>query len=124
MHCILGTVEAVPSHHASLCIVIGTRVNFITPHQPSPTAIAEATSPLFLWRGAGIVLIGTREAGRLVLARAWVQADCLDSVRRWTFTQPIRFSGQVRRLVTDALGDVPHAREAGLQALNWAESIT
>jgi hypothetical protein len=79
---------------------------------------------LFTWRGGGIVLIGSHEDDRWVLARGWLHDDRLEHVRRWSFAQPIRFSGQVRRLVTDANGGAAHARDEGLRALAWAESTS
>lgn len=81
-------------------------------------------STLFMWRGSGIVLFGEHEhqQGRWVLARAWLQGDRLEHVRRWSFAQPIPFSGQVRRLVMDANGDFTAARDEGFRALAWAES--
>ena len=90
----------------------------------APHLTGNATASLFMWRGGGIVLIGAHEDGRWVLARAWLQGDRLEHVRRWTFAQPIPFSGQVRRLVTEANGDVALARDEGLRALAWAESAS
>ena len=87
----------------------------------APEVPVESTAGLFTWRGGGIVLIGTQEGGRWVLARGWLQGDQLQHVRRWSFAQPIPFSRQVRRLVTDANGGAAQAREAGLRALEWAE---
>jgi hypothetical protein len=84
--------------------------------------VAGSTTNLFMWRGNGIVLIGTHEDGRWVLARAWLQGDRLEHVRRWSFAQPIRFSRQVRRLITEANDDVALARDEGLRALAWAEA--
>jgi hypothetical protein len=91
----------------------------------TPIALHDVASPtanLFMWRGNGIVLIGTHEDGRWVLARAWLQGDRLEYVRRWSFTQPIPFSGQVRRLITEANGNVALARDEGLRALAWTEA--
>jgi hypothetical protein len=83
--------------------------------------VASPTANLFMWRGNGIVLFGTHHEGRWVLARAWLQGDRLEHVRRWSFAQPIPFSGQVRRLITDASGNIALARDEGLRALAWAE---
>ena len=80
------------------------------------------TTGLFTWRGAGIVLIGTHEDGRWVLARGWLQDDRLAHIRRWSFTEPVLFSRQVRRLVNEAHGNAGDAREEGLRALAWAEA--
>ncbi len=92
---------------------------------PNPRSLAAGSATgLFTWRGGGIVLIGTHEDGRWVLARGWLRDDCLEYVRRWSFAQPIRFSGQVRRLVTEADGGTAHARDEGLRALAWAESAS
>jgi hypothetical protein len=79
---------------------------------------------LFMWRGSGIVLIGECENERWVLARGWLHGDRLEYIRRWSFAEPIRFSGQVRRLIMDACGDTAQARSEGLRALDWAESIS
>ena len=90
-------------------------------------ALHPATNPtgdLFMWWGNGIVLIGAHEDGRWVLARAWLQGDRLEHVRRWSFAHPIRFSGQVRRLITEANGNVALARDEGLRALAWAEATS
>jgi hypothetical protein len=86
--------------------------------------VANPTGSLFMWRGNGIVLIGTREEGRWVLARAWLQGDRLQHIRRWSFTQPIPYSGQVRRLIMEANGDFLLARNQGLRALAWAEAAS
>lgn len=89
----------------------------------APPSLERGATQLFLWRGAGIVLLGSFEEGRWVLARGWLAGDRLEHVRRWSFTQPIRFSGQVRRLVMDALDDFGVARAEGFRALGWAESL-
>ena len=86
--------------------------------------IASPTANLFMWRGNGIVLIGIHDDNRWVLARAWLQGDRLEHVRRWSFAQPITFSGQVRRLITEANGNVALARDEGLRALAWAEATS
>jgi hypothetical protein len=96
---------------------------FATNFHPSLISACPATG-LFTWRGGGIVLIGTREDERWVLARGWLHEDRLEHVRRWSFAQPIRFSGQVRRLVTEANGGAAAACEEGLRALAWAESTS
>jgi hypothetical protein len=87
----------------------------------APDGVASPTSHLFLWRGNGIVLMGTLDAGRWILARAWLEGDRLEYVRRWSFAQPIPFSGQVRRLITEASGNAALARDEGLRALAWTE---
>jgi hypothetical protein len=90
-----------------------------------PIALHPAANPtgsLFMWRGNGIVLIGAREDDRWVLARAWLEDDRLQHVRRWSFTQPITYSRQVRRLIMEATGNVLLARDEGLRALAWAEA--
>ena len=94
--------------------------DFITDHASSPTT--ESVACLFMWRGAGIILIGERDGERWVLARAWLEGDTLVHVRRWNFAQQIPFSGQVRRLVMDATADFLLAREQGLRALSWTEA--
>ncbi len=50
------------------------------------------------------------------------QGDRLEHVRRWSFTQPIPFSGQVRRLIMEANANFLLARDEGLRALAWAEA--
>jgi hypothetical protein len=85
---------------------------------------ATPTASLFRWRGNGIVLIGTREDDRWVLARAWLEDDRLQHVRRWSFTQPIPYSRQVRRLIMEATGNVMLARDEALHALAWAEATS
>jgi hypothetical protein len=98
-------------------------------NEPTINSIAlhPATAPtvsLFRWRGNGIVLIGTHEGGRWVLARAWLQGDQLQHVRRWSFTQPIPYSGQVRRLIMEATGNFVLARDEAHRALAWAEAAS
>jgi hypothetical protein len=93
----------------------------------NPIALHPARNPtgsLFMWRGNGIVLIGTREEGRWILARAWLEDDRLQHTRRWSFAQPIPYSGQVRRLIMEANGNFQHARDEGLRALAWAEAAS
>ena len=85
---------------------------------------ANPTGSLFMWRGNGIVLIGTREEGRWVLARAWLEGDRLQHIRRWSFAQPIPYSGQVRRLIMEANGNFALARDEGQRALGWAEAAS
>jgi hypothetical protein len=88
-----------------------------------PATVARDAAPMFMWRGAGIVLFGAYEEGRWVLARGWLAGDRLEHVRRWSFAQPIPFSGQVRRLVMEALDDFAVARDEGFRALAWAEAL-
>jgi len=90
----------------------------------APPLVRGETTPLFMCRGAGIVLIGTHENGRWVLARAWLEGDRLEHVRRWSFPRPIPFSGQVRRLIIDATGDSVTARDEGFRALAWTEALS
>ena len=94
-------------------------INSIALHPP-----ASPTASLFRWRGNGIVLIGTREDDRWVLARAWLEDDRLQHVRRWSFTQPIPYSRQVRRLIMEATGNVVLARDEAVHALAWAEAAS
>jgi hypothetical protein len=98
-------------------------------NEPTITSIdlhpaTSATTTLFMWRGNGIVLIGAREDGRWILSRAWLQGDRLQHVRRWSFTQPIPYSGQVRRLIMEANGNFALARDEGQRALAWAEAAS
>lgn len=88
---------------------------------PSATTQVERTETLYMWRGAGIVLLGEWQDGCLILSRGWHSGDRLEYVRRWTFRQTIPFSGQVRRLIMEATEDFATAREEGLRALAWAE---
>jgi hypothetical protein len=90
---------------------------------PIAIPIAAQTAALFMWRGAGIVLLGEPSDGRWILARAWLQGDRLEHVRRWSFADPVSFSGQVRRLVMEASGDSLRAREEGQRALSWTQAI-
>lgn len=76
---------------------------------------------LFAWSGGGIVLIGDYAAGRWTLARGWRRADALTDVRRWAFTTPRSFAGQVRRLVLEACADPRTADGESGSALAWAE---
>lgn len=89
-----------------------------------PATAGNATAMLFMWRGNGIVLLGTVEDGRWVLARSWLRGDRLEHVRRWSFAAPIPFSGQVRRLVQEASDDPARAQAEGLRALAWSEAIS
>jgi hypothetical protein len=101
---------------------IRTRMNEPTFEPIALQPAATATGSLFMWRGNGIVLFGSREEGRWVLSRAWLKGDRLEHVRRWSFTQPIPYSGQVRRLIMEANGNFLLARSEGLRALAWAEA--
>ena len=83
-----------------------------------------STASLFRWRGNGIVLIGTRENSRWILARGWLENDRLQHVRRWSFAEPIPYSRQVRRLIMEATGNVVLARDEALHALAWAEAAS
>jgi hypothetical protein len=97
--------------------------DFVTDPTTLPTTETPAAA-LYLWRGGGIVLFGEHEAGRWVLARGWLEGDRLEHVRRWSFAQPIPFSGQVRRLVMEASHDLTLARAEGLRALAWTEAVS
>jgi hypothetical protein len=90
---------------------------------PIALPAAAQTATLFMWRGAGIVLLGEQCDGRWVLARAWLQGDRLEYVRRWSFAEPNAFSRQVRRLVMDASGDSSLAHDEGQRAFSWTEAI-
>ncbi len=89
---------------------------------PSTTTLPETAEALFLWRGAGVILFGERQGDRWILARGWLHGDRLQDVRRWSFSQPIPFTGQVRRLILEACGDFSHARDEGHRALAWSQS--
>ncbi len=90
---------------------------------PITLPVSAQTTILFMWRGSGIVLLGEQAEGRWILARAWLQGDCLEYVRRWSFAEPISFARQVRRLVMEASGDSTLARDEGQRALAWTEAI-
>ena len=90
-----------------------------SPPWAAPPLLAREAAPLFMWGGAGIVLIGAYEEGRWVLARGWLAGDRLEHVRRWSFAQPIPFSRQVRRLIAEANGNLALAEGASLRALAW-----
>ncbi len=96
--------------------------DFVVQSQSVPRSSRDL-APLFMWRGEGIVLIGTRESDRWVLARGWLEGDRLEHIRRWSFPQPVPFSRQVRRLIMDAKSDSTVAQEEGLRALAWAETL-
>ena len=110
--------------NCALNAAIRTRMNEPTINPIALHPAANPTGSLFMWRGNGIVLIGTHEDDRWVLARAWLQGDRLQHVRRWSFTQPIPFSGQVRRLIMEATGNFVLARDEALRALAWAEAAS
>ena len=101
-----------------------TQMNEPTISRISVPGVASPAAHLFMWRGNGIVLIGTHDDGRWVLARAWLQGDQLEHVRRWSFAQPMLFSRQVRRLITEANDNVALARDEGARALAWAEATS
>src|SRR5690606_28836574 len=97
------------------------RMNDFVTDSPAFASVGDATGTLFMWRGNGIVLFGTEEDGRWVLARGWIEGEHLQHVRRWSFAAPIPFSGQVRRLVQEATGDTAQAEREGMRALGWTE---
>ncbi|MCC7022250.1 MAG: hypothetical protein IT338_05460 [Thermomicrobiales bacterium] len=91
---------------------------------PAATTLDTATAtPLFMWHGFGIVLIGEREGDRWILARGWSRGDRLEAIRRWSFAQPMLFAAQVRRLVREAGANDSHARDEGLRSLAWTEAL-
>lgn len=90
----------------------------------TPDASLETPPPIFLWRGAAIVLLGTREGDRFVLARGWLREDRLTDVRRWSFADQLRFSVQVRRLVAETGLDSAQARAQAKRAFDWTLSAT
>jgi hypothetical protein len=87
-----------------------------------PDSPLETPVPMFMWRGAGIVLLGERDGDRFVLARGWLRDDRLTDVRRWSFKDRHRFSVQVRRLVVEAGRETCEGVAEGARALDWAES--
>jgi len=111
----------------TLCTVTAAERTGMSEPTINPMALHPATHPtasLFRWRGNGIVLIGVREESRWILARAWLEGDRLQHVRRWSFAQPISYSRQVRRLIVEATGNVVLARDEALRALDWAEAAS
>jgi hypothetical protein len=90
----------------------------------TPEASPETAAPIFLWRGAAIVLLGTREGERFILARGWLREDRLTDVRRWSFADQLRFSVQVRRLVAEAGLDAAQAAAEAKRAFAWTMSAT
>jgi hypothetical protein len=94
--------------------------DFVVDPERSQTSFA-CEPPLFTWRGAEIVLFGIREADRFILARGWLQGDRLTDIRRWSFSDPVRFSGQVRRLVAETSVAPCEATAAGIGARAWTE---
>ena len=90
----------------------------------NPGVSPQTDTPIFLWRGATIVLIGTRERDRFVLARGWLREDRMTDVRRWSFADELRFSVQVRRLVAEAGFDAAQAVAEAKRALDWTLSTT
>jgi hypothetical protein len=111
----------------ALCLVIPQTTNRNDMNDsvidPITLPVSAQTTTLFMWRGSGIVLLGEQCDDRWVLARAWLQGDRLEYVRRWSFAEPIAFSRQVRRLVMDASGDSALARDEGQRAISWTEAI-
>jgi hypothetical protein len=96
-------------------------VNETWPHPAQPGDDGNAQDVLYGWRGAEIVLLGEYRDERWTVARGWIAGDALTNIRRWTFAAPSAFAGQVRRLVLEATNDSAVAREAGSDALRWAE---
>jgi hypothetical protein len=86
-----------------------TQMNEPTITPIAPDGVASPTAHLFMWRGNGIVLMGTLDAGRWILARAWLQGDRLEYVRRF---------------ITEASGNAALARDEGLRALAWTETAS
>jgi hypothetical protein len=84
----------------------------------------QSAGDLIIWRGAGIALVGENDGDRWVLARGWLAADQMTDVRRWVFSTPEAFSGQFRRLVTEASGNTDDGRAAGAAAAEWASTRT
>lgn len=85
-----------------------------------PARTDDRPSPLFGWKGAGIVLLGDRRDGGWAVARGWTGADALTDVRCWHFADGTLFARQMRRLVEEATGDPVAARAFGAEALAWA----
>jgi hypothetical protein len=84
------------------------------------TASEHDAVDLFLWRGAGIVLLGMTEGDRWIAVRGWVGPGTLTHVRRWSFASPDALCGQIRRLAYEATGDHREAGAAGEAARAWA----
>jgi hypothetical protein len=75
---------------------------------------------LFLWRGAGIVLLGHFDGERWIVARGWLHSDSLGHIRRWSFPSASACCGQIRRLIQEATGNDREAATAGSSARTWA----
>ena len=86
----------------------------------SLAAVVQIDSPLFLWRGAGIILVGQYASGRWTLARGWAAPGAITDVRRWSFDSVLLFRAQVRRLTREATGRHDIATTAFLAAGAWA----
>jgi len=95
-------------------------------HSGDPTRpLTPLQSPvdiLFAWSGGQIVLFAEQTGDRWIVARGWRHGDRLEHIRRWSFADPIRFAGQIRRLVRDAIDDPAEASGAYHDALIWARS--
>lgn len=91
---------------------------------PGPVRVSslQSSGDLIIWRGAGIALVGENEGDRWVIARGWLAADQMTDVRRWVFSTPEAFSGQFRRLVSEACGNSDEGRAAGAAATEWAST--
>jgi hypothetical protein len=91
---------------------------------PGPVRLSslQSTDELIIWRGAGIALVGENDGDRWVIARGWLPADQMTDIRRWVFSTPEAFSGQFRRLVSEACGNSDEGRAAGAAAAAWASS--
>lgn len=87
-----------------------------------PTLGGSAAADLFAWSGGQIVLFAEQSGDHWIVARGWRHGDRLEHVRRWSFADPARFAGQIRRLVREATDDAAQASGLYHDALTWAQS--
>lgn len=94
--------------------------------RPGPVRVSslQSAGDLIIWRGAGIAIVGENDGDRWIIARGWLAADQMTDVRRWVFSTPEAFSGQFRRLVSEAIGNADEGRAAGAAVAEWALTRT
>jgi hypothetical protein len=100
---------------------------FASDHRPAPRALdadVRTDAGLFLWRGAGIVLLAQAEGERWIVARGWLNADSLSHIRRWSFPSANGCCGQIRRLALDATGNDREAAAVAAAARDWAATVS
>jgi hypothetical protein len=92
--------------------------------RPGPVRVStlQSSGDLIIWRGSGIALVGENDGDRWIIARGWLAADQMTDIRRWVFSTPETFSGQFRRLVSEASGNPDEGRAAGAAAAEWTRA--